>query len=387
MDLIKNSEVFRKLSGIAGSINNPVIDKLKKDGGKVAGYTCSFVPEEILIAAGLMPFRIRGTGSKSADLANDYFQAANICSMVRHCFNHILTGEYDFLDAAIIGGGCDANRHILDNWEKSDAKIPFLHRIFFPHATGDLMVEYFRNQLADMKAGIEKHFGVEITDDKIWNAIKLCNEARDLQKELYSFRKADNPPITGAETVDVIVAGNSMPKEEYIADLKTLLNELKSTKTEEKNYKARLMIIGPCHDDTSMCDIIEGLGGITVTDLTCFGAKIIYGGVKNSGTDPLQAIAEYQVQDRPFCPKNLGAHPIISKTVFENIKDYKVDGIIGQNMLCCDTWGGELYILNKELKEAGIPMLRIEREYIPDSIGQIQTRVQAFLETITGGTQ
>jgi benzoyl-CoA reductase/2-hydroxyglutaryl-CoA dehydratase subunit BcrC/BadD/HgdB len=389
MNLIKNSEVFRKFSGIAGTINNSGIENWKKKGGRVIGYTCSFVPEELFIAAGLLPFRIRGTGSQSADLANDYFEAANICSLVRHCFNHVLLGEYNFLDGAVIGGGCDAARHIVDNWQKSDAKTPFLHRLLFPHASGELMSEYFRNQLAELKAGLEKHFEVEITDEKLWNAIKLCNSARDLQKELYALRKAENPPVTGAETVAVIVAGNSMPKEEYIADLKILLDELrntpKSSAVTEKKYKARLMIVGPGHDDTSMCDIIEELGGLVVTDLTCFGAKLIFGSVKENGTDPLKAIADYQILDRPFCPKNLGAHTHISKEIFENIKDYKVDGVIGQIFLCCDTWGGEIYILEKELKDIGIPVLRIEREYIPDSLGQLQTRVQAFLETLSGG--
>jgi benzoyl-CoA reductase/2-hydroxyglutaryl-CoA dehydratase subunit BcrC/BadD/HgdB len=133
-----------------------------------------------------------------------------------------------------------------------------------------------------------------------------------------------------------------------------------------------------------MCDIVEDLDGFVVADLTCSGGKVVFGSVKENTSDPLQAIADYQVIDRPFCPKNLGAHPHISKEVFEKIRDFKVDGIIGQNFLCCDTWGGELYILSKELKEIGIPMLRIEREYISDSVGQLRTRVQAFIETITG---
>ena len=146
------------------------------------------------------------------------------------------------------------------------------------------------------------------------------------------------------------------------------------------------MIVGPGHDDSSMCDIVEDLGGLVVADLTCFGGKVIFGEIKENGSDPLQAIANYQVLDRPFCPKNLGAHPHIHKEIFDKIHDFKVDGVIGQNFLCCETWGGELYILNKELKEAGIPMLRIEREYVADSTGQLTTRVQAFIETISGGT-
>ena len=69
----------------------------------------------------------------------------------------------------------------------------------------------------------------------------------------------------------------------------------------------------------------------------------------------------------------------------DKIKEYRVDGIIGQSYLCCETWSGELFVLQKEFKEAGIPMLRIEREYTSDSLGQVQTRVQAFIETISGG--
>jgi len=380
------SEVFEKFAAAAGGIMNPSVAAWKQQGGKVMGYTCSFVPEELLIAAGLMPFRIRGTGgSQSAGQADDYFEAANICSSVRHCFNKVLLGEYAFIDGAVIGGGCDANRHILDNWQKSPVATPFLDRIFFPHSSHELAARYFRDQLAGLKVRLEAHFGVQITDQKLRDAINLCNETRDLQKELYAFRKLNNPPISGAETVAVMVAATSMPKAGYNADLKQLLSELRRTTVPDKIYKVRLMIVGPGHDESSICDIVESLGGLVVTDLTCFGAKAMFGRVRESGDDPLQAIADYQVLDRPFCPKNLGAHPHIHDEVFSNIRDFKVDGVIGQNFLCCDTWGGEIYILSKELKAAGVPMLRIEREYISDSTGQSQTRVQAFIETISGG--
>ena len=379
------SEVFDKFAAIAGGIMNPSVQKWKDDGGKVMGYTCSFVPEEIIIAAGMLPFRIRATGSQSAGRADDYFEAANICSLIRHTFGKVLTGEYDFIDGAVIGGGCDGNRHLLDNWEKSPAKIEFLERIFIPHASNELTAEYFLGQLSGLKVRIEKHFGVAITNEKLKDAIKLCNEIRALQRELYELRLSDNPPITGSETVAVIVAGSSMPKEEYSADLKQLLSELHSVKVPDKKYTARVMIVGPGHDDTSMSDIVEDLGGLVVNDLTCFGGKVISGSINEDGSDPLKAIADYQVLTRPMCPKNLGAHPVINKEVFDKIKAFKVDGVIGQVFLCCETWGGEVFILNKELRDAGIPLLRIERECPTDSSGQLRTRVQAFIETISGG--
>ncbi len=384
--MIRNSTLFDKFKHIANSISNPEIENWKNIGGKVMGYTCSFVPEELFIAAGLLPIRIRGNNKKQIDLANDYFESANICSLVRSCFDQVLNGDYNFIDGAVIGGGCDAGRHILDNWVKSEIKTPFLDRITFPHATGELMVQNFQDQLFRLKENIENHFKVQITNQKLWDAIRLCNEIRDLQKELYSLRKSENPPITGAETVAIIVAGFSMPKETYKNELKKLLDELRAFPVAEEEYKTRLMIVGPGHDDTSMCDIVEDLGGLVVADLTCFGGKIIYGSIKENGSDPLQAIAEYHILERPFCPKNLGAHPHISKEVLDKISEFKVDGVIGSNFLCCDMWGGELYILGKELREIGIPILRIEREYISDSTGQMKTRIQAFMETIAGGS-
>ena len=379
------SDSFEKFTAIAGSIMNPSVRSFKDEGGKVLGYTCSFVPEELIIAAGMLSFRIRATGSESAGRADDYFEAANICSLIRHTFGKVLNGEYDFIDGAVIGGGCDGNRHILDNWEKSPAKIEFLDRIFIPHASNELTAEYFLGQLSGLKSRIEGYFGVTITDEKLWNAIRLCNEVRELQRELYGLRLSDNPPITGSETVAVIVAGSSMPKEEYRDDLKKLLRELQEVQLPEKNYSSRIMIVGPSHDDTSMSDIVEELGGLVVNDLTCFGGKVIFGSVKEDGSDPLKALADYQVLTRPFCPKNLGAHPVINEEVFKMIKEFKIDGVIGQIFLCCDTWGGEIFILHKELRDAGIPLLRIEREYPADSSGQLRTRVQAFIETIAGG--
>jgi benzoyl-CoA reductase/2-hydroxyglutaryl-CoA dehydratase subunit BcrC/BadD/HgdB len=59
-----------------------------------------------------------------------------------------------------------------------------------------------------------------------------------------------------------------------------------------------------------------------------------------------------------------------------------VDGVIGQRIVFCDLWAGEIYMLNDDLKEAGIPFLKLDREYIMAGIGQVRTRVQAFLESM-----
>ena len=381
MDAKNNSQVLDKFKGYAKTLNNPLVKAFKDGGGKTIGYFCSFIPEEIFIAAGLLPFRMRGTGSLSTERADEYFTSNN-CSFPRHCFNQALLGKFYFLDGLVVGTSCDTTRYIYDNWKKSPIKTSFIYLLGYPHVSGEVMADYYRKELVKLKTAIEGHFSIQITDDKLKVAIKLCNETRALLRKIYCLRKSDSPPITGSEIAAVMVAGVSMPKEEYNADLKQLIADLEGLPAQNKQYSARLMVVGSCGDDDIMSRLAEEQGAVVVTDHTCFGGKLKYGSVDESSSDPLKALADYQVLMRPFCAKVGGAYPLRAKVIIEAAKEFKVDGILGQRLGCCDTWGGELYILKDDLKVSGIPSMMIEREYIPDSEGQLATRVQAFIETL-----
>ena len=63
-------------------------------------------------------------------------------------------------------------------------------------------------------------------------------------------------------------------------------------------------------------------------------------------------------------------------------REFKCDGIIGEQMMFCDQWNVENYMLAADLKEAEIPFLKLEREYVTSGTGQLKTRVQAFIESM-----
>ena len=62
----------------------------------------------------------------------------------------------------------------------------------------------------------------------------------------------------------------------------------------------------------------------------------------------------------------------------------QVDGIVFERMLFCNLWGGETLPLEEGLQEMEIPLLVLDREYIPGAVGQLRTRLQAFIEMIKG---
>jgi benzoyl-CoA reductase/2-hydroxyglutaryl-CoA dehydratase subunit BcrC/BadD/HgdB len=48
----------------------------------------------------------------------------------------------------------------------------------------------------------------------------------------------------------------------------------------------------------------------------------------------------------------------------------------------CDLWAFEQYMLANLLREKDIPSLELEINYLMDSVGQVRTRVQAFVENL-----
>ena len=128
--------------------------------------------------------------------------------------------------------------------------------------------------------------------------------------------------------------------------------------------------------------VIEDTGGLVVTDSLCYGSRLFWVDVNESIDDPIQALAEYYVHDRPPCPRTYGEQPRRLEYVLEMIKDFKVDGVILERMAFCDLWLVENYMYGLDLKEEDVPFLKLDREYILSAVGQLRTRVQAFLETM-----
>ena len=70
------------------------------------------------------------------------------------------------------------------------------------------------------------------------------------------------------------------------------------------------------------------------------------------------------------------------KYIYDTIKEYKIDAVITQKLKFCDLWGVENLMLSKESKRTGFPLLALERELYGEGIGQLKTRIQAFIEKV-----
>ena len=290
-----------------------------------------------------------------------------------------IRGEYDFLDGVVGGSTCDGARRLFDLW-RYYIKTPFHHVLTVPRKQTQRAHELYHDQVKQFKQHLEEFLGIQITDEKLLHSIEVYNESRALLKSLYELRKRAEPPITGAETMEVLNASFRMPKELFNEWLRSLLDELAESGNTHKG-RARLMIVGSVMNNPEFIQSIEEQGGLVVTDELCTSTRYWSDPVVlEKGKTPLESISQRYLNNFP-CARMVPSDERFNRTL-ELARDFKVDGVISQIIRYCVSYAHDLPLLTDRLKAQGIPILALDVEYGTSGSGQIQTRVQAFLEML-----
>ena len=368
----------------AVTLDNEFVRQWKGAGKKVVGYTCSYVPDEIFHAAGILPYRIRGFGATDATIGDTYF-GPFICSLPKCMLQLAGEGRFNFLDGAVITPGCDSMRRLDECWRKAGEDIEGIVPSYFfhfgvPHKFADYTVKWFTEEIVRLKESVEKHFGCGISPDKLKQSIRLYNKSRDLLDEFDAFRTADAPPLSGADSLAVIMAGTTMPRDDYIKLLDKFLGDLRKGGGAITG-KIRLMLVGSANDDVGLVKIIEGSRAIVVADNLCFGSRFHLDRVPEEG-DPIDALAARYLAKNE-CPRMYGEYEARLAILRDKAAGARIDGVVLQNIRFCDLHGAENGLFERDLEAAGIPCLKIEREYGPlVETGRLKMRIDAFLERI-----
>jgi benzoyl-CoA reductase/2-hydroxyglutaryl-CoA dehydratase subunit BcrC/BadD/HgdB len=290
-----------------------------------------------------------------------------------------IRGEYDFLDGVVGGSTCDGARRLFDLW-RYYIKTPFHHVLTVPRKYTQRAHDLYHDQVKQFKQHLEEFLGIQITDEELRHSIEVYNESRALLGSLYELRKLPEPPITGAETMEVLNASFRMPKELFNEWLKSLLDELADSGNTHKG-RARLMITGSVMNNPEFIQSIEEQGGLVVTDELCTSTRYWSDPVVlDEGKTPLEAISQRYLNNFP-CARMVPSDERFNR-VLDLARDFKVDGVISQTIRYCVPYAHDLPLLTDRLKAQGIPTLALDVEYGTSGSGQIQTRVQAFLEML-----
>jgi benzoyl-CoA reductase subunit C len=358
-------------SGIRDLCKNPaaILSQYRDSGVKVIGYTCSYVPEELIISAGLQPYRITNIGADVSALTPSF-----VCAFASAVLENMLRHE-DFFDGFVIAHTCDPMWRLYDILKKKISKPLFLLRV--PHNTdNELSLEFFKLEIIRFKKFLEEKFEARIDENALFSATKLCNGNRSQLKSIYMLNDNGQFKINALDRFPLVLASMWMPKPEINAQIKTLhFNDAKS------DGNVRLHLNGTSIYDMDLLRIIDESGGFVASDDLCTGSRYFWSNVKES-EDPISALA-YRYLKRTPCPSH---GPIEDRLEYINfmIKEFRAQGVITFAERFCDPILYDSVHIRNMLSKSGVATTLIDYENATQEIGRIKTRVEAFIESIGG---
>jgi benzoyl-CoA reductase/2-hydroxyglutaryl-CoA dehydratase subunit BcrC/BadD/HgdB len=360
----------------------------KLEGRTVVGTFCVFVPEEIIDAANGVCVGLCG-GSQFSVPDAEQILPRNICPMVKSAFGFKvgrICPYYQIVDFVYGETTCDAKKK---NWELLNDYVP-THVMEIPQMKRERDKKLWIEEVKDFKVAMEEKSGKQVTEAELKVSIEKLNAKRKAMQRLNDLRHHDPSPISGRDMLLIQqIAFYDIP-ERFTEKANELCEELEA-RIKAENYVApkgttRLMISGTpmALPNWKVHNIIEKSGAVIVNEESCIGTRYYKDTIETDGTNMDQMLEKLterymKIDCSCFTPND--------DRIDQVLKEYRESGAHGLVDCClqfCHTYNTEAVKLRQACEKEGIPFLSIETDYSPEDVGQLQTRIEAFVEQIEG---
>ncbi|MFX1278780.1 MAG: 2-hydroxyacyl-CoA dehydratase subunit D [Promethearchaeota archaeon] len=360
--------------------------KEKKDEGKkvIAFMSHDNVPEELIDAAGFIPLRMMFAGNDELMDASHDFLPPSTCSFAQSCIGAFsikpsILKFLDLVDYFIISNHCVSDicaSEIISKYYN----IPRIN-FYVSYTKTENSLKYFKLELVELKENLEDIKGSEILKQDLINSIIKYN---NFKKKLL---EVSNLAIPGSEKLELLQKA-ILYGPEYLPDLENFLQLQKNAQI-DNNSKPVLLTGCSIFINDFLNDLIEDSGGNIVFFDTWIGfnyySQIFDDEILNSSKDPIELLVER------FKNNKYGDHsvPDFLETKISQIEEFsekyrsstgKNLGVINHIIKFCDHMSMMSSHLKNRLQENGIKVLNLERDYSRANRGQLETRIQAFIE-------
>jgi bzd-type benzoyl-CoA reductase N subunit len=346
---------------------------------KIVGYTCSYGPEELIHAAGALPFRIFGT-HETIQLADRHLQSY-CCSIVRGILEEALSGRLDFLDGVVFPHTCDSFQRLSDIWRLNVADCFHIDFVLPVKLNTGSARSYMIEILEQFKADLENRLGVTISEEMLRDAIQTFNQIRAAMMRIYEARSR-LPGVIKGRDLNAIVQAAMIAERSFMRDALTrIADRLEKAKPDPAGENARRLILtGSVCSQPDIYDAIESAGGAVVWDDLCTGARYFDGRIDTS-LPVFEALAQRYL-DRAVCPAKHAGLAQRGSALLQAVERHRADGVVFLFLKFCDPHAFDYPYIKEMLDKARIPSLLLEIEDQRFSQGQMQTRLETFIEII-----
>jgi bcr-type benzoyl-CoA reductase subunit C len=343
-------------------------------GRRAMGYLCSYVPVEMIRAAGFVPVRVRGN-SAPLSYVDAHLQSFT-CALCRSTLDQALGGELSFLAGTVFAHTCDAMQALADLWRMNSETSHFVDTVMQPVHLGTLAARpYLAAELTRFRERLAAFAGQPVGDQELRASIVLYDETKRLVQALQAVRSR----LGASQYFAVLDAVQVMPREETNPLLAELLDSLEASTPPHQAGGPRLLLTGAVLDEPRLADLIDEVGARVAGDDLCSSSRHFSGQV-GTVDDPIHALAEYYLQ-RPPCPSKYHPDHDPGRYLLDQARQAEADGVLFVVEKFCEPHAFDYALVLPTLDRAGLPHLLLEMEQTP-SLEALRTRLQAFVEML-----
>lgn len=383
MELIKElPEVFEEFAEQRKN-SFMAVKEAKEKGIPVVGSYCTYFPKELPMAIGVAAVSLCSMSGETIEVAEQDLPK-NLCPLIKASYGFAKTDKcpYFYFSDLIVGETtCDGKKKMYELM--SQFKDVYVMQL--PQSQDERGRKFWRESCLELKRKLEEKFGTVITDEAVRQAVHTENGVRRALQRFYGVMKHDPAPITGLELFRVLYGSTFKLDRSGLADeLNALTDKIKAEYAAGKRLdkKPRILITGcPMGGATEkVIEAIENNGGVVVTYENCSGAKAIEREVKEDTDDIYGAIADrYLGIGCSVMTPNHNRFELLN----EMIDEYRVDGVVEMVLQACHTYSVESKSVRRFVtQDKEIPYIYIETDYSKTDVGQLNTRLAAFVEML-----
>lgn len=360
----------------------------KAEGRKVIGSYCVFVPEELILAVDGVSVGLCAGADFNVEAAEKVLPR-NTCALIKSAFGFKLGKVCPYVEASdlVVGENtCDGKKKA---YEVLDKYIEDLYVIDLPQTKSEAGKALLKSEYKRFADKLQKISGKTITADKLKKAIATVNRKRQVVHRLAELRATDPAPISGLDALlinQVFFYDNPERFTDSVAKICEELDALIKNKKGVARTNAPRIVVSGCPmavPNWKVPFIVERAGAVIVGEESCVGER----GTQNLTSDKGDTVEKLidNIVDRYFLIDCAIYTPNTSRLehVMAMAKKYHADGVIHYGLQFCQPYQIESGGIETALEDRGIPVLRLDTDYSQEDVGQIQTRVEAFIERIS----
>lgn len=358
----------------------------QKNGQKVFGTFCVYVPDEVVIAANGIVTGLCG-GSQFWVPGGEKVLPKSTCPLIKASVGARLDKTCPFFCIADMYVGettCDGKKKA---WEILGKEVP-MYIMDIPQMKREKDIQKWAEEIADFAKVVEEFTGNKITVENLNEAIKTINNKRRAMARVFAATRGDVIPISGKDRLlmtQIAFFDDPTRCAQMCDKLADELDErIKNGVSVFPAGTKRILLTGTplAIPNWKLHHIIETSGAAVVCEEMCTGTRYFENPVDETQTTlegQFRALSERYMKNNCACfTPNTGRIDDIIRLA----KEYKADGVIDVNLKFCCLYDTEGYEVEKALKEAGIPVLGIETDYTDTDAEQLRTRIGAFVEML-----